>query len=677
MQPVMQSAFFQALGYAIANSLWQAAVLWLLATIINNVGKPSAARKYRVAVIAQFAGFIWFLFTLNFYYTKSTEVLQQVKLNESLGTVPYFYEPTVDSFSSGLSFVLIKAEQWLPYLSLAYLVMLVFLCIRFARAFFYTSRIRHKGLHKADVDLRLFVKRTAAALGIKKEVFIYYSELVKGPLTIGFLKPLILIPVASINNLSTEQVEAILLHELAHIKRLDFLLNIIQSVVELTLFFNPFIQLLGKEIKRERENSCDDWVLQFQYKPAMYAEALLQIAIYQSKPALAMNASSNKGDLLPRVKRMLNKQEKNHRYRNQVFSLILITIMLSTVAWLQPATKNTTPRLYSNGTVKKIKVEPLAANINNAWFSPFTFFTNSFRDKAAEIAPEVKHQINTAVSTATDAAALTETITPLALESLNSAYDQLTVALEQAASDLDKEQAAKDKATVSENNETEDPAIKINADEMIKAELAKVDWKQIGTDLKGAVINIPDNKLVNLGMDLLPKKQLKDAYENVLLQINNLAVQQKDQGNKQKLALTKLEAARSMQEEKIVATQKLLNKQVQQRIDNELKTKRNKSASDIADSVIIDKAIEKVYNSVFGTISNKTYSDITDLYTPTVYNDNYSYTYTEHLNNVDSALIIIRPGHDNADSHIKKVILQIIGNNGLYKTYELSAEVYQ
>ena len=70
MQPVMQSAFFQALDYAIANSLWQAAVLWLLATIINNVGKPSAARKYRVAVIAQFAGFIWFLFTLNFYYTK-------------------------------------------------------------------------------------------------------------------------------------------------------------------------------------------------------------------------------------------------------------------------------------------------------------------------------------------------------------------------------------------------------------------------------------------------------------------------------------------------------------------------------------------------------------------------------------------------------------------------------
>ena len=91
------------------------------------------------------------------------------------------------------------------------------------------------------------------------------------------------------------------------------------------------------------------------------------------------------------------------------------------------------------------------------------------------------------------------------MESLNSAYDQLTVALEQAASDLDKEQAAKDKATVSENNETEDPAIKINADEMIKTELAKVDWKQIGTDLKGAVINIPDNKLVNLGMDLLPK----------------------------------------------------------------------------------------------------------------------------------------------------------------------------
>ena len=69
MQPVMQSAFFQALDYAAANSLWQAAVLWLLATIINNVGKPSAAWKYRVAVIVQF-GFIWFLLHSTFTIQK-------------------------------------------------------------------------------------------------------------------------------------------------------------------------------------------------------------------------------------------------------------------------------------------------------------------------------------------------------------------------------------------------------------------------------------------------------------------------------------------------------------------------------------------------------------------------------------------------------------------------------
>lgn len=676
MQPVMQSAFFQALGYAIANSLWQAALLWLLATIINNIGKLSAARKYTVSVIAQFAGFVWFLFTLNFYYTKSTEALLQVKLNESLSTAPYFYEPTVDSFSSGLSFVMIKAEQWLPYLSLAYLVMLVFLCIRFTRAFVYTSQIRHKGLHKAEVDLRLFVKRTAAALGIKKEVLIYYSEIVKGPLTIGFLKPIILIPVASINNLSTEQVEAILLHELAHIKRLDFLLNIMQSVVELMLFFNPFIQLLGKEIKKERENSCDDWVLQFQYNPAMYAQALLQIAIYQSKPALAMNASSNKGDLLPRVKRMLNKQEKNHRYRNQVFSLILITIMLSTVAWFQPGTKNNISSQY-NTSAKRVKIEPLAANIDNAWFSPFSFFTNSFRDKAAEIKPQVKQEINATLTTAVDATPLTETITPLALESLNSVYDQLTASLVQAAESFDNKSLLNEKTTTDENNDTEKTDININAEEMIKAELAKVDWKQIGNELKGAVTNLPDNKLVNITSDLLPKKQLKDAYENVLLQINNLAAQQKDLSDKQRLGVIKLEDTKSAQQEKFISSQKMLSNQVQKRINKELKTTKNKKAINDADSAIIDKAIEKAYKSIFGTISNKTYSDITNYYTPAVYNDNYSYTYTEHLNNIDSALIIIRPSHENENSHTKKVILQIIGNNGLYKTYELSAEVYQ
>jgi len=112
------------------------------------------------------------------------------------------------------------------------------------------------------VEWRLFVQQLAQQLGIKKTVRIYLSGSITSPLTLGFWKPVILVPLASINHLTTKQVEAVLLHELAHIKRYDYLYNIILSVIEAVLFFNPFTQLISKQLKRERENCCDDWVLQ-------------------------------------------------------------------------------------------------------------------------------------------------------------------------------------------------------------------------------------------------------------------------------------------------------------------------------------------------------------------------------------------------------------------------------
>jgi len=326
MQGLLQSAFLQALGYAIFNSLWQMSLLWIVVMVVNSVGKLSSAKKYFTVVVAQFAGFVWFLFTLNFYYNQCSEAIATAQAAGAADNSYYFYEPAVNNFSSGFMYVIIKIEQLLPYLSVAYLFMLLFLSVRLSRAYIHTRDIRTNGLVKPDVEWKLFVKRTAGYLGINKEVCLYFSEIVKSPLTLGFAKPLILIPVASLNHLSPDQLEAILLHELAHIKRADYLINIIQSVVEIILFFNPFTQLLGKLIKKERENSCDDWVLQFQYKPAVYADALLRIAYIQTQPSFALQAASgSKGELLPRVKRMLNQQEKKHQYRNHLFALLLIT----------------------------------------------------------------------------------------------------------------------------------------------------------------------------------------------------------------------------------------------------------------------------------------------------------------------------------------------------------------
>jgi len=384
MQVLSQSAFLQALGYAIANSLWQAALLWLIVAGVNGLFKISSQVKYKVALAAQFSVFVWFLVTLQFYYNQCSQAIAQLRYAGLNGSNAFVLQPGSHNFSSLMLSAIIKGEKLLPYLSIAYLCLLLLLAARWINGYRQTTLIKTQGLQKIDVEWRLFVKRIADMLNIKHTVNIYVSELVKSPLTIGFLKPLILIPLASINNLTTYQLEAVILHELAHIKRADYIINIIQSIIETALFFNPFTQLLGKIIKRERENSCDDWVLQFQYDPTKYAEALLRIAYLQQAPAFAMNAAGKENDLLWRVKRMLNQRQRTFQYRNRLFALLLITGLLSSVAWFNPPVKQTTSATASVTKPKAVVVEPLATKIDNPFFNPVFFLNKPFKSEVKQ-----------------------------------------------------------------------------------------------------------------------------------------------------------------------------------------------------------------------------------------------------------------------------------------------------
>ena len=329
MHHFFQSPFLQSLGFAIANSVWQTAFIWLLYITISNFLPFSAAAKYRLAIAAQFTSFSWFMITLKFYFSQYNEAGKYVSLVDSQNT-----EAIISGSTSQIIHYMAMAEKALPYVSMAYLLLMILLLTRWIIGYNHTQQVRKYGLQKIAVDWRLFIKKTAAQLGIKKEIRIFLSERVTTPLTIGFLKPIILIPVASINHLTTDQLEAVLLHELAHIKRYDYLVNMIISVMEISLFFNPFTQLLHKTICKERENSCDDWVLQFQYNAPAYAEALLRIASLQACPAFAMAATRKKNDLLLRVKRMMGQQENCFSYRKQVLAFFMITGMLASVAWL-------------------------------------------------------------------------------------------------------------------------------------------------------------------------------------------------------------------------------------------------------------------------------------------------------------------------------------------------------
>jgi bla regulator protein BlaR1 len=279
MTAIGQSDLLQALGWAVFNSMWQMAILWVAYQLIVSVFRiKQSANKSSLAVLMLFAGFAWFCYTLLSGLTAGQASFSGVM---SINT------------DTGL-------EGWmgttLPLASILYLVLLIFPVLNFIRNYRYVQVIRRFGLSRADVQWRMFVQKIAVRMDIRKPVYIWMSELVSSPVTIGYLKPVILLPIAAINHLSPQQIEAVLLHELSHIKRYDYFINLLTKLIQTLLYFNPFVKAFVKIFETEREKSCDETVMQFQYEPHGYASALLVLekAAHIPHHSLAVGASDGK-----------------------------------------------------------------------------------------------------------------------------------------------------------------------------------------------------------------------------------------------------------------------------------------------------------------------------------------------------------------------------------------------
>jgi bla regulator protein blaR1 len=352
MNDLGQSNFLQALGWAVLNSLWQLALLWVIYQVVMGVfrgARPS--QKSTLASGLLITGFAWFVYTFISIYSNTSSHndamaagLVSIEGNEQLNNWLY---------------------KTLPIASIVYLVLLIFPLLHFIRNYRFVQVIRQYGLSKADVEWRMFVKRVAAQMGIRKPVHIWVSELVTSPVTIGYLKPIILVPLAAINHLSTKQLEAVLLHELAHIRRMDYFVNLIIKFIQVILYFNPFVKAFVKIIECEREKSCDEMVIQFQYDPHGYASALLVLEKTNHFPRpLAVAAGGKKHDLLHRIEWIMGVQKKpvfNFNKLAGMFAGLLSIIALNALIILSK------PSMAGKSSVS-------FANLDLS--SPLYFFTN-------------------------------------------------------------------------------------------------------------------------------------------------------------------------------------------------------------------------------------------------------------------------------------------------------------
>jgi bla regulator protein BlaR1 len=204
-------------------------------------------------------------------------------------------------------------------------------CLRIARAFGYINRVRSTKLDEADKVWTERVRQMCEKLGISKTVLLLESGITKIPVVIGHLKPVIYMPVGLLANLPASQVEAVLLHELAHIRRNDYLFNMFQNIAEAVFFFNPALLWVSSLLREEREYCCDDIALGEGGNKKQFIEALISFKEYaHGGTGYALAFPGRKNSLLHRVSRIVRNTNQTLNTKEKLFfagSLVLMMIL--------------------------------------------------------------------------------------------------------------------------------------------------------------------------------------------------------------------------------------------------------------------------------------------------------------------------------------------------------------
>lgn len=332
------SLLSHSLVWALLYSLWQGTLVFgAVYLVLKAIPGVNARVKYYLSSAALFGIFIWFIETWIARYQKLNPIALYLPSVDAgtYGTrqtsgVQTINPATIQHWLPGL-------EHYFPAIIALYITGLLFMLVRFVVNLLQAQRLRNAGVSYAGHLWNDFVKEWRKRMRITQPVKLFLSSYVNVPMVIGELKPIILLPIAAINNLSTEQVEAILLHELAHIKRKDYLLNICQVIIETVLFFNPFVWLLSGIIRREREHCCDDIVVRSS-NALSYARALVILGSERTaNTGLSLAATGHKNHLFNRIKRIMEMKRRNINY-GQLAILIVALVALTFVISLSTFT---------------------------------------------------------------------------------------------------------------------------------------------------------------------------------------------------------------------------------------------------------------------------------------------------------------------------------------------------
>lgn len=361
---LVSSSWSEHIGWTLLHSLWQIAIVAVLYAVASFLLRNrSATSRYLVGCIAMIAMLLLPVIT----YSLLPRVVEQSPLKAAPTTAllptsdaplpvwddlpkgtsvgpaefaPLPLEPAhvtpqvapqqVASWSMNVSSAI---RPWLPVITTFWLMGVLLLSLRPIAGWQHVRKLQRHGLSPLTDSVRVACGQLMPRLGIQRAVQFAQSALVEAPTVVGYLRPIVLLPASTITGLTTAELELILAHELAHIRRHDYLVNLAQTVIEALLFYHPGMWWVSSQVRRERENCCDDIAVNMSGDRATYVRALAQLEQHRTAvPAIAATG----GSLLERVRRLLGHPPTEFGYRNAtawlagVVAMALVFAVLAT-----------------------------------------------------------------------------------------------------------------------------------------------------------------------------------------------------------------------------------------------------------------------------------------------------------------------------------------------------------
>jgi GWxTD domain-containing protein len=331
---LVDSPLARALGWTLFHSLWEgalAAVLVLAALAVTR----SARVRYACACLAMLGVLAGFAVT--FWRVMPQQADAAAMRLHRLPAAPADGGQVPSRKPAAF-----HMADILPWLTPFWIAGVLVFHVRGAAGWMAAQHLRSRGVCRAPDGWARRLDELRARLRVAKPVALLESALAEVPVVVGYLRPVILVPAGLLAGMPASQMEAILLHELAHIRRRDYLANLLQTVVEGFLFYHPAIWWISRVIRNERENCCDDLVVAASGDAREYASALAALEENRWTASQAVLASTG-GSLVKRIQRLLYPSKSSALAPFVSAAILMVAAAGALAAWQAQAPEQAAP----------------------------------------------------------------------------------------------------------------------------------------------------------------------------------------------------------------------------------------------------------------------------------------------------------------------------------------------